>query len=98
MNTKCEVTMDAMLYNLSREEWGEYITKMLEDKGISSSDLSEISDTLTMRATLFAELATYLDNRGGAGCGDSGHEKAYAKAQKKRVVVRKALGYTYPNR
>ncbi len=82
----------AMLESVSRNEWGEFLDK----QKATSSELLELSDMLTSRAVLFAELAKYLDYRGGAGLGDSGHEIAMKKAQKRRRKVRKALGYSYP--
>ena len=43
-----------------------------------------------------AELGAYLSMRGGAWCGDHGHEQALSHAQTKLRKIRKAMGYSYP--
>lgn len=83
---------DSMVDSVSRADWGNH----LDSYNLTSGDLSEISDYLTAKSVLLAELAGYVDRRGGAGCGDDGHEEALKKAQKDRKKIRKAIGYSYP--
>lgn len=83
---------DSMIDSVSRADWGKH----LDSYNLKSGDMSEISDYLTAKSVLLAELSEYIDRRGGAGCGDDGHEKALEKAQKERKKIRKALGYSYP--
>ena len=58
-------------------------------------DLEHWLDGVCERAAL---LSGYLDARGNTGCGDNGHAEGVKYGNRKLVAVRKALGYTYPNR
>lgn len=56
----------------------------------------EASDYLAFISVEAGVLSYYLGYRGAFGCGDSGHEDALAKAEKKRKALRKAMGFSYP--
>lgn len=47
-------------------------------------------------AVRYAMLCTYAMYRGGAGCGDHGHDEALKRARRIRRRLRRVLGYTYP--
>ena len=88
--------IEDMINIYSRNEWDEYLTEKIHSKKINGGDLSEISDFLISQAIFLVELAEYIDYRGGAGCGDHGHEEAIKKAETKKKRVCKALGYSCP--
>jgi len=73
-------------------------------------DLESYADsaTATERSALANELqavamaavwrGTYLDSRFGAGYGDRGHARSVKAANKALTALRRALGFTYPER
>lgn len=62
-------------------------------KGVAIQEAGAIAERYAQRASY---LADYLDTRGGAGCGDHGHEAACKSAQRRVKRVRKALGFLIP--
>jgi len=52
-------------------------------------------DALIEKAT---RLRGYLDGRYGHGCGDQGHGSAVKESNRLVVKVRRALGFTFPER
>ncbi len=69
---------------------------ILENKGLPNLQAveSELS-AIIQRATL---LEAYISHRYNTGCGDQGHDKSAKVANRTVVRVRKALGFTYPER
>ena len=63
--------------------------------GEQKQELENWLDSVCERAAL---LSGYLDARGASGCGDNGHAEGVRHANLTLVKVRKALGFTYPNR
>ena len=65
---------------------------------MSSEEKQELGRWLDSVCERAALLSGYLDARGAAGCGDNGHADGVQQAGCKLIRVRKALGFTYPNR
>jgi hypothetical protein len=59
-----------------------------------TQDLASELNALVQKAVL---LAAYLDHRYNTGCGDQGHAASAKKANRALKLVRKALGFTYPD-
>lgn len=75
------------------------LTKTLDELAqipLTEYDWKRISDMAASMAVWFGVLSHYAEWRGGAACGDHGHEKALAEAHKRRKALRKAVGYSYP--
>lgn len=74
-------------------------TRDVLDSSIASLDAHQIqclareADAVAQRT---AWISKYLDYRGAAGCGDSGHDEAVEQANAHLKTVRKAMGYSYP--
>lgn len=45
-----------------------------------------------------ARFREYIEQRDGAGCGDQGHEAAVKAQNKLATKVRRALGFTFPEK
>jgi len=72
-------------------EWPQYCNSSKQSLQDIASDLSG----LIQRAALLYE---YVEHRWNTGCGDQGHEDSVKEANKALTRVRKALGFTYPER
>lgn len=79
------------LAGCSFTDWEKLVPALPE--GVTIQD---IDTNATAQAVQFATLAAYAAYRGGAGCGDHGHEAAMKAAHKAEKRIRKALGYSYP--
>lgn len=90
MDTELLELLDVMA--LPPSQWRERVEAMSPaDRGNMEGSL----DALIQRATL---LAGYAEFRFDTGCGDQGHDYSAEKANEKLVKVRRALGYSYPER
>lgn len=58
----------------------------------------EVAKELECVALTAVWRAAYVEARYGSGCGDQGHETAVRDANKLLVKVRKAMGFTYPEK
>jgi hypothetical protein len=65
---------------------------------LSEEDCTEIANECETLLQRLAFVGAYTAARGGNGCGDCGHESAIKQARKRVKAVRKALGFTYPER
>ena len=61
------------------------------------SDLSELARRLNSLAQHAALVAAYLEERGAYGT-DAGHKKALDQANRTLKRIRKAMGFSYPDR
>ena len=73
-------------------EWPERAEKL--DIQVKQEVENELSAVI-QRATL---LEAYVARRWNTGCGDQGHSSSAKHANNTLVKVRRALGYTYPER
>ena len=80
------------LLNAPPNEWEERASKLND---MEKQDVEHDLSALIQRATL---LESYVSHRWNTGCGDQGHNKAAKKANKTLTAVRRALGYSYPDR
>jgi hypothetical protein len=65
--------------------------------GLTRCARGEVANELDRIAVHASRLSAYLNERGGNGCGDSGHAEGVKAQNKKAAKVRKALGYSYPD-
>jgi len=72
--------------------WEATIDKMSSSE---RDDLLREVEAVACRAALFSG---YVGQRYGYGCGDQGHKHAAKEANRRLVKVRKALGFSYPER
>lgn len=89
MNHKLQTILDKMT-NVPLSEWDEMVYQL------NTSERVEIAEHLDDRIQMYSLLVEYLERRGAAGCGDSGHDEAMKQSTKRLKKVRNALGYTYP--
>jgi len=86
---------NVMINRVPPHEWGAYLERIGLDAK-QQEEFSVISSRLHERAAALVSVAKYLDARGGAGSGDSGHDYALKYSNKETRKVRKALGYSRP--
>lgn len=80
-------TMQELFKNLVDNEpfsWGSFLAAY-KNKKVDSSDLKLMTQWARHRMNLMARLSVYLDQRGGNGCGDIGHEKALEASRKVKL-------------
>lgn len=80
-------------------DWDDLLSPTCEEDSslnFTISELSEIESLLNQVTQKACKLSEYIGYRGTFGCGDSGHDEALNKSEKRLTKVRKALGYTYP--
>jgi hypothetical protein len=90
--TKLQATLLKIL-TMDIDQW-ETAAEMLAD--IGDRDYQHAESALSALSVRAGELSYYLGYRGAFGTGDHGHERAFTLAEKKRKVLRKANGYSYP--
>ena len=66
--------------------------------GMKTAERGKASEELQSLILAAAWRYAYVDARYGAGCGDQGHESAVKAANKLLAAIRKAMGFTYPER
>jgi len=76
--------------NAPFSEWDGMVSQL------NTSERIEIAEHLDDRIQVYSRLVEYLEIRGAAGLGDSGHDEAIKHSAKRLKKVRNALGYTYP--
>lgn len=65
---------------------------------MTASDRGRLGEQLQTVAITAAWRSAYLDARYGSGCGDQGHDDAVKAAYRVSIALRKAFGFTYPER
>jgi hypothetical protein len=65
---------------------------------LSEEDCTEIANECETIIQRLAFVGAYTAARCGDGGGDSGHEEAMKQARKRVKAIRKAMGFTYPER
>jgi hypothetical protein len=89
-------------------EWGAFCDKTLKafDKNplapgvfAPSAIAQDLDDKALFKVQRLALISAYVNARfGGDGCGRKEHAYAVTVAMKQLVKIRKALGYSYPDR
>ncbi len=78
----------------TKNEAGIGFLPATEERGPVQCAVREL-DAIIERLARFRE---YIDQRDGAGCVDQGHAAAVKASNKIGRKIRKALGFTYPNK
>lgn len=78
-------------------EWPQLINSD-KRRGRVVGSLQEMESELSALVQRAALLEVYLSHRYNTGCGDQGHEDSAKKANRSLLKVRKALGFSYPDR
>ena len=65
---------------------------------LSSVERGELAEELSGQIQRLVWNWGYMESRYGSGCGDQGHRSAVKNANRVLRQVRKAMGYTYPER
>jgi hypothetical protein len=86
MSNSSTVSLEDLL-NTPPSEWGNIL------KSPKSSQIAEVEREADLLCQKLALISEYLSCRGGAGCGDYGHQEALQLAHGRKDKVRKALGY-----
>ena len=65
---------------------------------IDPAKRQEIEEELSAIAQRAAHIAAYIGERFNTGCGERTHKDAAKVANKRLTQVRRAMGYSYPDR
>ena len=87
-------------------DWEDRVNRILtRDAGIEylppvkdRSELTEVISDLDAHIQGAVRLLGYVEQRYGNGCGDQGHADAVKESNRLVTKVRRALGFTHPDR